>query len=294
MYVYLNNNIVKASDAKISVFDHGFLYGDGIFETMRAYDGVIFMLDEHLSRLYRSASFIGLDIKRSISDIKIAIYETLRINSLSNAYVRISISRGYGPIGIDPDLCKENTFVIITNDFKSYPHSYYLEGIDMIVSSVRRNSAEALNPQIKSLNFLNNILAKIEAKKMQAMEALMLNMEGFIAEGTISNIFFVREEVLYTPSPSCAILDGITRGVVINLAIKNGIRLVEGQFTVDELFSASEVFITNSSMELMPVKRVNDTKYSAGKICKLLHNKYKKEVEAYVLEKKEEAPSLWK
>lgn len=294
MYVYLNNGIVKASDAKISVFDHGFLYGDGIFETMRAYDGVIFMFDEHLTRLYRSASFIGLDIKRSISDIKIAIYETLSVNSLLNAYVRLSISRGYGPIGIDPDLCKENTFVIIANDFKSYPNSYYLEGIDMIVSSVRRNSAEALNPKIKSLNFLNNILAKIEAKKMQAMEALMLNMDGFIAEGTISNIFFVRDEVLYTPSLSCAILDGITRGVVIDLAIKNGIRLVEGQFTVEELFSASEVFITNSSMELMPVKKVNDKKYPAGKICNLLHKKYKKEVEAYVLGKKEEAPSLWK
>ncbi len=293
MYIYLNNAIVKASDAKVSVFDHGFLYGDGIFETMRAYNGVIFMFDEHLSRLFRSAAYISLDIKRSISDIKIAIYETLKANSLSNAYVRLSISRGYGPIGIDPDLCKENTFVIIANQFKSYPNSYYLEGIDTIVSSVRRNPVEALNPQIKSLNFLNNILAKIEAKKMQAMEAIMLNIEGFISEGTISNIFFAKDEMLYTPSINCSILDGITRGVVIELAKRNGIKLIEGQFRLEELHSASEVFLTNSSMELMPVRRVNDKKYVAGKIYKILHKEFKKEVEAYVLEKKGEGPSLW-
>lgn len=294
MYVYLNNGIVKASDAKISVFDHGFMYGDGIFETMRAYDGVIFMFDEHLNRLYRSSSFIGLDIKRSISDIKIAVYETLKVNSLSNAYVRLSVSRGYGQVGIDPDFCKENTFVIIANEFKNYPNSYYLEGIDIIVSSIRRNPIEALNPQIKSLNFLNNILAKIEAKKMQAMEALMLNMQGFIAECTISNIFFVKDEILCAPSVSCGILDGITRDLVIELAVRNGIGVVEGQFTVEELFRASEVFITNSTMELMPVKRVNDKKYSAGRICNLLHKKYKEEVKAFVIEKKEESPSLWK
>ncbi len=293
MYIYLNNAIVKASDAKVSVFDHGFLYGDGIFETMRAYNGVIFMFDEHLSRLFRSAAYISLDIKRSISDIKIAIYETLKANSLSNAYVRLSISRGYGPIGIDPDLCKENTFVIIANQFKSYPNSYYLEGIDTIVSSVRRNPVEALNPQIKSLNFLNNILAKIEAKKMQAMEAIMLNIEGFISEGTISNIFFAKDEMLYTPSINCSILDGITRGVVIELAKRNGIKVIEGQFRLEELHSASEVFLTNSSMELMPVRRVNDKKYVAGKIYKILHKEFKKEVEAYVLEKKGEGPSLW-
>lgn len=294
MYIYLNHAIVKASDAKISVFDHGFLYGDGIFETMRAYDGVIFMFDEHLNRLFRSAAFISLDIGRSISDIKIAIYETLMANSLSNAYVRLSISRGYGPIGIDPDLCKENTFVIITNEFKSYPNAYYLEGIDTIISSVRRNPPEALNPQIKSLNFLNNILAKIEAKKMQAMEAIMLNMDGFIAEGTISNIFFAKDEILYTPSINCSILDGITRGVVINLAKRNGIKIIEGQFRLEELFNASETFLTNSSMELMPVRKVNDKKYSVGKIYNFLHKEYKKEVEAYVKDKKGESPSLWK
>ncbi len=294
MYLYLNNEIVKASDAKISVFDHGFLYGDGIFETMRAYDGVIFMFDEHLIRLYRSASLIGLDINRNFADIKIAVYETLKANSLSNAYVRLSISRGFGPIGIDPDLCKENTFVIIANEFKNYPNSYYLEGIETIVSSIKRNPIEALNPLIKSFNFLNNILAKIEAKKMQAVEAIMLNMEGFIAEGTISNVFFVKDEILCTPSISCGILDGITRGVVIELARRNGIEVIEGRFSVEELYTASEVFLTNSSMELMPIKRINDKRFSTGKIYTLLRKQYKKEVEAYVLEKKEEGSSLWK
>ncbi len=293
MYVYLNNSIVKATDAKISVFDHGFLYGDGIFETMRAYDGVIFMFDEHLKRLWRSASLIGLDIQRNISDIKIGVYETLGANSLVNAYVRLSISRGYGPVGIDPDLCKENTFVIITNEFKSYPHSYYNEGINIIVSSVRRNPVEALNPQIKSFNFLNNILAKIEAKKMEVQEALMLNMQGFISECTISNIFFLKDDILCTPSINCGILDGITREVVIDIAIRNGLRVREGEFSVEDLFSAMEVFVTNTSMELMPVRKVDNKNFSVGETYKLLHKKYRQEVEAYVIEKKQESPSLW-
>ncbi|MBS4062602.1 MAG: aminodeoxychorismate lyase [Bacteroidetes bacterium] len=294
MNVYLNNGIVKASEARISVFDHGFLYGDGIFETMRAYDGVIFMFDEHLDRLYRSASFIGLDIQKKIPDIKRAVYETLMANSLTNAYVRLSISRGYGPIGIDPDLCKENTFLIIANEFRNYPHSYYAEGINVMISSVRRNPIEALNPQIKSLNFLNNILAKIEAKKVEAMEALMLNMQGFIAECTISNIFFVKDDVLCTPSVRCGILDGITRGLVIDIALKSGYRVNESEFTTGDLLSASEVFITNSSMELMPVKRVEDKIYPVGQAYNLLHKIYRREVETYVMNKREEPPSLWK
>jgi len=152
-FVYLNNKIVPASEAKISVFDHGFLYGDGIYETMRVYDGVIFMLDEHIERLYRSAFLIGLNIPKKIADIKIAIYETLKANSLTNAYVRLTVSRGYGPIGLDPDLCKEPTFVVITHEFKNYPKSYYKEGIKLAIASIKRNLKEALNPQIKSLNF---------------------------------------------------------------------------------------------------------------------------------------------
>lgn len=293
MFVYLNNRVVPASEAKVSVFDHGFLYGDGIYETMRVYDGVVFMLDEHIERLYRSASLIGLNIPKKIADIKISIYETLKANSLTNAYVRLTISRGYGPIGLDPDLCKEPTFVVIANEFKNYPKSYYEEGIKLIIASVRRNLKEALNPQIKSLNFLNNILAKIEAKQADVYEAIMLNAADHLAEGTISNIFFVKDDILCTPSIECGILDGITRGMVIDLAVKNGIEVKEGAFTPDELYRASEVFITNTTMEVMPAYRVDKTEFKVGGISKLLLKKYRQEVNGYVKEKKSEGPSLW-
>lgn len=297
MYVYLNDRVVTAPEAKVSVFDHGFLYGDGIYETMRVYDGVVFMIDEHIERLYRSASLIGLSIPQKIADIKIAIYETLKANSLTNAYVRLTISRGYGQLGLDPDLCKEPTFVVITNEFKNYPKSYYEEGIKLIIASVRRNLKEALNPQIKSLNFLNNILAKIEAKQADAYEAIMLNAAGHLTEGTISNIFFVTDGILCTPSVECGILDGITRALVIDLAVKNGIEVKEGAFTTDDLCRASEVFITNTTMEVMPARRVDKgvdkTEFKVGGISKLLLKKYRQEVNGYVKEKKGQGPSLW-
>lgn len=294
MFVYLNNRIVPASEAKVSVFDHGFLYGDGIYETMRVYDGVVFMLDEHIERLYRSASLIGLNIPKKISDIKISIYETLKANSLTNAYVRLTVSRGYGPIGLDPDLCREPTFVVVTTAFKSYPRSYYNDGVRLIISSVRRNLREALNPQIKSLNFLNNILAKIEAKQADAYEAIMLNASGYLTEGTISNIFFVIDGILCTPSVECGILDGITRQIVIDLAVKNGIEVREGEFTPDALHLSSEIFITNTTIEVMPVNRIDKKEVAVGEISRLLLKKYRQEVDAYVKEKKAEAPSIWK
>ncbi|MCX7913212.1 MAG: branched-chain-amino-acid transaminase [Thermodesulfovibrionales bacterium] len=286
MYVFLNDKIVPASEAKISIFDHGFLYGDGVFETMRSYGGVVFKLDEHIQRLFRSARFINLEVGRTPEEIKKALYKTLNANDLTDSYIRVSLSRGYGPIGIDPDLCKENTFTIITTEFKRYPDSFYLEGVDAIISNIRRNPKEALNPLIKSMNFLNNILAKIEAKKKQAFEAIMLNMEGYIAEGTVSNIFFVKDSSLYTPSLECSILDGITRGVVIELAKKRGIGVQEGKYIAEELLKADEIFLTNTSLEMVPVKRVNDTEFKVGEIYKLLHEEYKVEVKTYVNEKK--------
>lgn len=306
MYVYLNNKIVHSREARISVFDHGFLYGDGVFETIRVYDGVAFMLDEHLQRLFRSASLIGLNIPKTFSEIKIAVYETLQVNSLTNAYLRITVTRGEGAIGLDPALCKNPTFVIMTNEFKEYPISYYENGLKVIISNVKRNIKEAVDPRIKSLNFLNNILAKIEAKQHESHEAIMLNHQDYLAEGTISNIFFVKNEVLCTPSIECGILDGITRAIIIDLAIKNGIRVKEGEFTCDDLFSASEVFITNTTMEVMPVSVIIDCRsrvldpqkpqiinYPVGDISKMLLNKYRKEVIGYVREKKGETTLLW-
>lgn len=297
-FVYLNDKLVLAAEAKVSVFDHGFLYGDGIFETMRAYNGVVFMLDEHLQRLFRSASLIGLDISKNISDTKIAVYDTLLANSLANAYVRLTVSRGYGPIGIDPDLCKEPTFVIMANNFKSYPKSYYEDGIKLSISSVRKNLKEAINPLIKSLNFLNNILAKIEAKQADAQEAVMLNASGHLTECTISNIFFVdNNKILCTPSVECGVLDGITRALAIDLAIRNGITVKEGEFTPDDLCGASEAFITNTSMEIMPVRGIGAPGFSVDfkirDISRLLLKKYRQEVDAYVRDKKRGGPSLW-
>lgn len=293
MFIYLNNKLVPAAEAKVSVFDHGFLYGDGIYETMRVYDGVVFLIDEHLKRLRRSASLIGLDIPKNDADIKVAIYDTLMTNGFNDAYVRLTISRGYGDIGLDPDLCKEPTFIVIAEKFKPYPRSYYEAGIRLIIAAVRRNIKQALNPQIKSLNFLNNILAKIEAKRADANEAVMLNAAGHLAEGTVSNIFFVKDGVLCTPSIDCGILDGITRTLVIDLAVKHGIHIWEGEFTPEDLYGASEVFITNSTMEIMPISRVDAVDFKIGETAKLLLTKYRQEVNAYVREKKGEAPSLW-
>lgn len=284
-YVYLNDRVVPESEACVSVFDHGFLYGDGIYETMRAYDGVVFMFDEHLSRLQRSASLIGLAIPKDMQDLQKAVYETMQANSLSDAYIRLSVSRGYGPIGLDPDLCKKPTLVIITNPFKSYPDSYYENGIGLIIAAVRRNHKEALNPQIKSLNFLNNILAKIEAKRVDAYEAIMLNSEGHLTEGTISNIFFVRDGVLCTPSVECGILDGITRSLVLDLAARKGIIINEGSFIPEDIYGASEVFLTNSTMEVMPACRIDEAIFKTGDVARLLLKEYGNFTAAYVKEK---------
>lgn len=289
MKVYLNDKIVSSTEATISVFDHGFLYGDGIYETMRAYDGVVFSIDEHIRRLFRSASLIGLDIRKSPEGLKLAIYETMQANNLKAAYIRMTISRGEGAIGLDPTLCKSPTFVVMALEFRDYPKAHYEEGLRIIISSVRRNLKEALDPQIKSLNFLNNILAKIEAIKAGVDEALMLNVDGFLAEGTISNVFFVKDDFLCTPSIECGILDGITRNIVLDLVSRNGMTVNEGEFRPEDLYAASEVFITNSTMEVMPVRRVDDRHFKAGEVAKLLLAQYRDQVRGYLREKKNES-----
>jgi len=293
MYIYLNGKILPAKEAFISVFDHGFLYGDGIYETMRVYDGVIFKLDEHLRRLLRSASLIGLTVPLEIDAIKNALYETLIANALRNAYIRLTISRGAGSIGLDPDLCTEPTFVIFVQELREYPKAFYKNGISLIIAETRRNLKEAINPKIKSLNFLNNILAKIEAKKAGAYEAIMLNAKGKLTEGTVCNIFFYKNNILCTPSPDCGILDGITRGMVIEIAGREDIKVKEGMFTQKDIYSADEVFVTNTTMEVMPVSKIDDREYAVGDITKLLHKLYRQEVNAYIANIKAEGPSLW-
>ncbi len=209
MQIFLNDRLVPEEEAVVSVFDHGFLYGDGIYETLRAYNSVVFMQDRHLERLQRSASLIGLALPAD-DLIRDAVAGAIAANGLSEAYVRITVSRGKGPIGLDPALCPAVTFVVIAEPFREYPDTLYRDGVRLIIAATRRNLKEALDPQIKSLNFLNNILAKIEAKQKGAYEAVMLNAEGFLAEGTVSNLFFVKDGVLCTPSVGMGVLDGIT------------------------------------------------------------------------------------
>lgn len=286
MKIFLNDRIVPEHEAMVSVFDHGFLYGDGIYETMRAYNGIVFMLDRHIERLNRSASLIQLTVP-SPDVIRNAVYETIRVNDLKSAYVRVTVSRGKGPIGLDPALCPNPTFVVIAEGFREYPEKYYSEGVKFIIAKTRRNLIEALNPKIKSLNFLNNILAKIEAKERGAYEALMLNAEGFLSEGTVCNIFFVRNNILCTPSVETGVLDGITRELVIDLAKETGIQVSEGDFLPEDLFGASEVFFTNTTSEVMPVSQVEDVDYAVGDLTRMLRKLYGEEVRKFLLKYRE-------
>lgn len=282
--IYLNNKLVPAARAKISVFDHGFLYGDGIYETLRAYKGTVFMLDEHIERLFRSASMIGLRINKTAAAIAKAVHETIRVNKHKEAYIRITVSRGEGPLGLDPDLCPVPTFIIMSREFKAYPAQYYQRGVKTAVADTRRNYSRALDPAIKSLNFLNNILAKTEAKDRGAYEAIMLNYRGYVAEGTISNVFFVRDGVLCTPAPGVGILDGITRRIILEAAGESGIETSEGRFRREDMYNAQEVFISNTTMEVMPVSYVDDIKIGKGpgRVTKTLHKAYRKKVKDYI------------
>ncbi len=281
MKIFLDGLIVPETEAVVSVYDHGFLYGDGIYETMRSYDGVVFMLNRHIERLHRSASLLKLEApeQKRLTD---AVYATLEANGLSGAYIRITLSRGKGPIGLDPGLCEKPALVVIAEPFREYPVSCYEKGVRFIIAKTRRNLAEAIDPKIKSLNFLNNILAKMEAKEKGAYEALMLNAAGFITEGTVCNIFFVRHGILCTPSVAAGILDGITRELVISLAGRSGIKVEEGMFYPEDLLGASEVFFTNTTAEVMPVARVEDSEFEVGEITRALSSQYKAEVRKYI------------
>jgi len=282
--IYLNNRLVPEKKALVSVFDHGFLYGDGIYETMRAYKGVVFMLDEHLERLFRSASMIALKIPMAPEAIRKAVYQTLKANGHKEAVIRISISRGKGPIGLDPDLCPSPTFVVMSGEFRKHPGRHYRKGVKLAIVETRRNYSGALDPRIKSLNFLNNILAKIEAKKRGAYEAVMLNYRGYVAEGTISNIFFIKDRVLCTPAAGVGILDGITRRIIIDSAKELGIGVREGRFRKEDIYHAREVFISNTTMEVMPVAEADHIKIGTapGEMTLALHQAYKKKVNEFI------------
>lgn len=277
MQIFLDDRLVPEQEAVVSVFDHGFLYGDGIYETMRAYDGRVFMLGQHIERLGRSAALIRMRTPEP-QMIREAIYAAVEANGLKNAYIRVTVSRGKGAIGLDPSLCPRPTFIVIAEEFRGYPDALYAQGVKLIIAATRRNLIEALNPKIKSLNFLNNILAKMEAKERGAYEAIMLNAQGYIAEGTVCNIFFVKDGVLCTPAVEVGVLEGITRELVIALAKEQGIRVEEGRYLPADIFSASEVFFTNTTSEIMPVSQIEKVNYPVGEMTKKLHALYREEV----------------
>ncbi|MGE5751868.1 MAG: branched-chain-amino-acid transaminase [Nitrospirota bacterium] len=265
MLIYINGHFVPKEEATVSVFDHGFLYGDGIYETMRAYNGEPFLLVRHMERLTHSAKAISLALPMPLEGIEKVLKETLRINNLTEAYLRLHISRGPGEIGLDPALCPAPTMVIIAKQFKDYPAEHYERGVSVAIVKTRRNHPLALDPSIKGTNFLNNILAKIESVRAGAYEGIMLNWEGFVAEGTICNVFMVKSGMLLTPALSIGILEGVTRGLVLDLARQIHTPAQEAAFRPQELMDADECFITNSTIEVMPVTIVDGKPVGNGK-----------------------------
>ncbi|KPK38059.1 MAG: branched-chain amino acid aminotransferase [Omnitrophica WOR_2 bacterium SM23_29] len=273
--VYVDGKLVSKDDAKISVFDHGLLYGDGVFEGIRTYDGLIFKLKEHIDRLYQSAHSIMLEVPMSKKDLIDAVKQTLRANKLKNAYIRLIVTRGVGDLGLDPRRCQKPSIIIITDKIALYPEKFYKQGMEIITVPTRRNIPEALNPQIKSLNYLNNILAKIEAINAGVEEAIMLNSEGYVAECTGDNIFIVKRGTLLTPPVYIGSLRGITRDVIFDLAKAIKIPVREEILTRHDLFNADECFLTGTAAEAIPVVKIDGRKIGDGKpgkiTLKLIH-----------------------
>ena len=253
MLIYIDGKLVPKEEANISVFDHGLLYGDGIFEGIRVYNGNVFRLKEHIDRLFESAKTIGLNMPLSHDELEKATIETVRANEMKDAYVRLVVTRGVGDLGIDPTSCPKATLFIICATIKLYPQEFYETGIPLITASTRRIPMECLDPRIKSLNYLNNILAKIEAKKAGVPEAVMLNLSGRVAECTADNIFIMRNGKLKTPRLTEGALPGVTRGAVLELAKEAGLRAKETVLGLHDLYNAEECFLTGTGAEIVPV-----------------------------------------
>ena len=255
--VHINGELIDKEDARISVFDHGLLYGDGVFEGMRSYSGSVFRLDEHLDRLWQSAAAIQLKIPVSKEEMAAAVNETLAANRIEDGYIRLVVTRGAGTLGLDPNRCDQPQVIIITDLITLYPDEFYQDGLEIVTARTIRNHPQALDPQIKSLNYLNNILAKIEGLEAGCVEALMLNHQGEVAECTGENIFIVRDQQLLTPPLEAGILHGITRATVMELARNDGIDVVETTISLDDLYGADECFLTGSAAEVVPVIKVD-------------------------------------
>ncbi len=263
--IYIDGKLVEESEAKVSVFDHGFLYGDGVFEGMRAYAGRVFKLGEHLERLYASGVGIALEIPMSREDLASAIEKTMQANSLRDAYIRLVVSRGPGDLGLDPRKCPKPSVIIIAASIELYPEELYENGLEIITGSTRRISPSALNPRIKSCNYLNNILAKIEGIRAGVMEVLMLNDQGRVAECTGDNVFRVAQRTIETPPADAGILEGVTRNAVMELAREAGFAVRERGLTLYDLYVAEEVFLTGTAAEIIAVTKIDGRTIGGGK-----------------------------
>jgi branched-chain amino acid aminotransferase len=265
MQIYLDGQFLSREEAKISVFDHGFLYGDGVFEGTRAYNGRIFKLEEHVARLFESAHHILLQIPLTEEELATATLETVRRNNLQDAYIRTVVSRGPGDLGLDPQKCSLATVVIIADKISLFPQELYEKGLKIMTVTTRQRSANTQEPRIKSLNYLNNILVKIEASQTGSMEAVVLNDQGFVVEGSGSNIFIVNKKgELLTPPSYLGILEGITRNTVLELAREEGLTSCEVPFTRHDLYIAQECFLTGTAAELIPVISVDSRMIGKG------------------------------
>jgi branched-chain amino acid aminotransferase len=263
--IFINGELFEKENAKISVYDHGLLYGDGVFEGIRSYAGKVFRMEAHLKRLWDSAKAIWLTIPMDKEEISKAIYETLRINRIEDGYVRLIVTRGAGTLGLDPNKTSNPQVIIIADKIALYPEEYYRNGLEIVTASTVRTSPAALSPRIKSLNYLNNIMAKVEGLQAGCMEALMLNHKGEVAECTADNIFAVRDKVLETPPKDAGILEGVTRSTIIELASTAGYSVREIALTRHDVYVADELFITGTAAEVMPVVKVDDRVIGDGR-----------------------------
>ncbi len=265
MKIYMNGKLVPENKATVSVFDHGLLYGDGVFEGIRSYNGRVFMLDEHVARLYRSAKAIALEIPMSQPEMAAAVVKTCKANQCLNGYIRLVVTRGVGTLGLNPFTCKTPQVIIIAAAIQLYPQELYEKGLKIVTVGTIRNHTESVNPMIKSLNYLNNILAKIEAINAGTVEAIMLNHAGTVAEATGDNIFAVSGKKLFTPPASSGALVGITRNVVMDLARQRGLEVSEPTMTRYDLYTADEVFLTGTAAEIIGVGEIDRRLIGDGK-----------------------------
>lgn len=275
--IWLQDKLVDADQAKISVFDHGVLYGDGIFEGIRVYGSRIFELDAHIERLYKSAKVIRLDIPLGKAELVDAIEQTVKANNIADGYIRLIVTRGIGDLGLNPFLCEKAQIIIIADDIQLYPEELYEKGLKVISSITVRSHPLSIPPQVKSLNYLNSILAKIEAIDAGAGEAIMFNHEGYVAEASADNVFIVTDGELYTPPSYAGLLEGITRAIVMRLATEAGIKVIERNITRADLYTCDEFFLTGTGAEVIGVVEIDNRKIGDGKpgeMTKMLRKKF--------------------